>query len=64
MKKTSVIIEELFIWFRGRFTLTAEEKRWVLLILFICFTGLTARYFYLKNKPLASMPAEINLPAE
>jgi len=50
MKKRPLILEELIIWLRGRFTLTDEEKTWMLLILIICWTGLAGRYFYLKNQ--------------
>ena len=50
MKKLSPIFDELFIWIRGRFTLTGEEKVWLLLILIILWTGLLGRYFYLKNQ--------------
>ena len=60
MKKKSVILEELLIWLRGRFTLTSEEKFWILLILVICWVGLVSRYFYLKNhKPERLTPQEI-----
>ncbi|MBI9019973.1 MAG: hypothetical protein JEZ10_01790 [Verrucomicrobia bacterium] len=61
MKKRPVILEELWIWLRGRFTLTGEEKVWLLLILIICWTGLVGRYFYLKNqqpKPLTPQQIE------
>lgn len=51
MRRTPVILEEIGIWLRGRFTLTHEEKKWLLMILVICLTGLTARYFYLKTQP-------------
>lgn len=51
MKKRPLILEELIIWLRGRFTLTDEEKTWMLLILIICWVGLAGRYFYLKNSP-------------
>jgi hypothetical protein len=60
MKKKPVILEELIIWFRGRFSLTAEEKFWLLLILLICWAGLVGKYFYLKNQnpePLTSKEA-------
>ncbi len=50
MKKNPVILEELLIWLRGRFTLTGEEKTWLLLVLFICWVGLLGRYFHLKNQ--------------
>ena len=50
MKKRPLILDELIIWLRGRFTLTGEEKTWMLLILIICWVGLVARYFYLKNQ--------------
>jgi len=51
MKKNPLILEELLIWLRGRFTLTDEEKVWMLLILVICWVGLVSRYFYLKHQP-------------
>ena len=50
MKKKPLILEELIIWLRGRFSLTNEEKVWMLLILIICWAGLVSRYFYLKNQ--------------
>ncbi|MEI7852014.1 MAG: hypothetical protein WCH86_09290 [Kiritimatiellales bacterium] len=50
MKKRPLILEELIIWLRGRFTLTDEEKTWTLLVLIICWVGLAGRYFYLKNQ--------------
>jgi hypothetical protein len=50
MKKRPLVLEELIIWLRGRFTLTDEEKTWMLLILIICWVGLAGRYFYLKNQ--------------
>ena len=50
MKKKPVILEEVLIWLRGRFTLTSEEKTWFLLILIICWVGLIARYIHLKNQ--------------
>jgi hypothetical protein len=51
MKKKPLFIEELMIWLNGRFTLTDEEKNWILLVLIICWVGLAGRYFYLKNQP-------------
>ena len=56
MKKKPVILEELIIWLRGRFTLTSEEKVWFLLILIIIWTGLLGRYLYLKNQTPESLP--------
>ena len=50
MKKRPLFIEELMIWLRGRFTLTNEEKVWLLLILMICWAGLVSRYFYLQHQ--------------
>jgi len=50
MKKKPLILEELIIWLRGRFTMTDEEKTCMLLILVICWVGLVSRYFYLKNQ--------------
>lgn len=58
MKKIPLILEELLIWLRGRFTLTGEEKTWVLLILVICWAGLVSRYFYLKNQKPEPQPAQ------
>ena len=57
MKKKPLILEELAIWLRGRFTLTAEEKTWLLLILVLCWTGLVSRYFYIKHQPLPEATA-------
>lgn len=51
MKKRPRILDELLIWLSGRFTLTDEEKIWILTILVICWVGLAGRYFYLKNSP-------------
>jgi len=50
MKKLPPILDELFIWIRGRFTLTNEEKLWLLLFLVILWTGLLGRTFYLKSQ--------------
>ncbi len=50
MKKKPVILEELLIWLRGRFSLTEEEKIWLLLVLFIVWVGLIGKYFHLKNQ--------------
>ncbi len=51
MKKSPLILEELMIWLRGRFTLTEEEKTWILLLLITCWVGLVSRYVYLKHQP-------------
>jgi len=64
MKKLPPMIEELLIWIRGRFTLTGEEKVWLLLILIILWAGLLGRYFYLKNQtaePLTQQQMEERL---
>lgn len=61
MKKLPFILEELRIWMRGRFTLTDEEKLWLLLFLVILWTGLLGRYFYLKSQtaePLSQQQVE------
>jgi len=58
MKKRPLILEELMIWLRGRFTLTGEEKIWLLFVLVICWVGLTGRYFYLKNQSPSAVPTE------
>jgi hypothetical protein len=50
MKKRPLILDELLIWLNGRFTLTNEEKTWILMILVTCWVGLAGRYFYLKNQ--------------
>ncbi|NOU35251.1 MAG: hypothetical protein HOO88_00520 [Kiritimatiellaceae bacterium] len=60
MRKKPLILEELIIWLRGRFTLTDEEKTWILMILVICWVGLAARYFYLKNQK----PPEPAIPTQ
>ena len=48
--KKPILIDELLVWLRGRFTLTNEERFWLLLILIIFWVGLTGRYFHLKNQ--------------
>lgn len=62
MKKKSPITEELIIWLRGRFSLTGEEKTWLLLILVICWVGLVSRYFYLRNQPPPQPVEEVRTP--
>lgn len=62
MKKKPLFIEELMIWLRGRFTLTEEEKTWMLLILVICWAGLAVRYFYLRNLPPPQPIEEVRSP--
>lgn len=37
-------------WARGRFSMTPEEKFWLLVVLIIAWTGLLGRYVYLKNQ--------------
>jgi hypothetical protein len=51
MKKKPLFLDELIIWLRGRFSLTGEEKVWLLLILIICWAGLVSRYFFLRHQP-------------
>jgi hypothetical protein len=51
MKKKPLFLDELIIWLRGRFSLTGEEKVWLLLILIICWAGLISRYFFLRHQP-------------
>ena len=58
MKQLSPIFEELRIWIRGRFTLTNEEKLWLLIFLIICWTGLLGRYFYLKSQTPEPLSAQ------
>lgn len=58
MKKWPPILEELLIWVRGRFSLTDEEKTWLLLFLVICWTGLLGRYFYLRNQTSEPLNAQ------
>jgi len=48
--KKPVLLDELLIWLRGRFTLTSEEKFWLLLVLIVIWVGLLGRYFYLRNQ--------------
>jgi hypothetical protein len=66
MKKRLAVFDELFIWTRGRFTLTDEEKLWLLLLLIILWTGLLGRYFYLKGQteePLSTQQVqELSIP--
>jgi|GEM_PF-1250653 len=63
MKKKPLILEELMIWLRGRFSLTAEEKIWMLLILIICWVGLVGRYFYLNHQTAQQMEALLHSSA-
>lgn len=58
MKKKPLLIEEAIIWLRGRFTLTDEEKVWVLFILIICWAGLVSRYIYFRNQPVEQFSIE------
>jgi hypothetical protein len=58
VKKKSLILEELLIWFRGRFTLNHEEKYWLLLLLAIFWVGLIGRTIYLKHPASEPIPAE------
>ncbi|HKL20243.1 MAG TPA: hypothetical protein VJ904_00470 [Tichowtungia sp.] len=64
MKKRLAILEELRLWLRGRFTLTNEEKLWLLIVLIILWAGLLGRYFHLKNQtaePLTDQQVEERL---
>jgi hypothetical protein len=58
MKNKPLILEELLIWLRGRFTLTGEEKIWILLVLVICWAALAGRYFYLRNQKTEPLPPQ------
>lgn len=62
MKNKPQIFEELMIWLRGRFSLTGEEKVWLLLILVICWAGLVSRYFYQKHQTAQQIDALIRSP--
>lgn len=62
MKKKPLFAEELMIWLRGRFSLTGEEKTWLLLVLVICWAGLVSRYFYVKNQPPPERIEKIGSP--
>lgn len=62
MKKRSRILDELLIWLNGRFTLTNEEKTWILMVLVICWVGLAGRYFYIKNLPSPQQIEEAHNP--
>jgi len=58
--KKPVLLDELLIWLRGRFTLTSEEKFWLLLVLIVIWVGLLGRYFYLRNQtPEPLTPQEV-----
>jgi len=60
IKKKPVLLDELIIWLRGRFTLTSEEKIWLLLVLVIVWTGLLGRFLHLKNQtPESLSPQEV-----
>jgi hypothetical protein len=50
MKKRPAFFDELLIWFRGRFSLTEEEKLWLLILLVICWTGLLGRWIFLQHQ--------------
>jgi hypothetical protein len=62
MKKRPRILDELLIWLNGRFTLTDEEKTWILTILVICWVGLAGRYFYINNLPPPQQIEEVCSP--
>lgn len=67
MKKQPLILEELIIWMRGRFSMTGEEKWWLLIILIILWTGLLGRYFHLKTRqpePLSPQQVKMLLSPE
>ncbi len=55
MKTLPPILEEIIIWIRGRFSLTGEEKWWLLIFLIIIWTGLLGRYFYLEGQKAAAL---------
>ena len=60
--KKPLVLEEFLIWLHGRFTLTGEEKVWLLLVLIICWVGLVARYVHLKNQtPEPLSPQEVEM---
>ncbi len=48
--KNKDLFNELTLWVRGRFSITNEEKGWILLILLIVFVGLIGRHAYLKKQ--------------
>jgi cytoskeletal protein RodZ len=61
MKKNHPVFQEIGIWLRGRFSLTGEEKFWLLLFLIIVWFGLLGRYLHLKNRkaePLSPQQVE------
>ena len=58
--KYSPLLEELFLWLRGRLSMTREEKKWSLLVLVIIWIGLLGRYAYLKNQEITDLtPAQV-----
>jgi hypothetical protein len=56
--KRPILFDELFLWLRGRFSMTREEKGWMLLILVIAWVGLIGRYTYLKNQSAEVLPPQ------
>lgn len=50
MKKIHAALDEIWIWLRGRFSLTGEERFWLLLFLIVVWAGLLGRYLYLKHQ--------------
>ena len=59
--KKPLILEELLIWLRGRFSLNGEEKLWLLMILIIVWAGLVGRTIHIKNStPEMLSPQEVS----
>lgn len=44
------MVDELWVWLRGRFSLTGEEAFAVFVVLLILWTGLLGRYFYRRGQ--------------
>jgi hypothetical protein len=61
-RKIHPALDELRIWLRARFSLTDEEKRWILLILAILWVGLLGRYIQLHRQPPQPLPPQ-EMPA-
>lgn len=51
---------EVADWFRARFALTPEEKRWLILLLVILWAGLVGTYLRGRNRlPVLLSPEQV-----
>lgn len=58
MKKPSPAVDEIKLWLKGRFALTADEKFSLLLIFAIFWIGLVCRCFFLRGQKPERLPPE------